>query len=164
MDVTIFEYLLALAETGSLTGAAKKFFISPSALSQRLSREEQELNCILFQRKGGRFIPTKEGEIYLKYAREALQVRDDTYLQLKRLVSGRPSLIIASSHPLFQEAAGRILPKLRPFSRNPGLICFPQIPRPCASICSMTWRIWDSYVLCPPATACWTRSGWAPTS
>ena len=130
MDVTIFEYLLALAETGSLTGAAKKFFISPSALSQRLSREEQELNCILFQRKGGRFIPTKEGEIYLKYAREALQVRDDTYLQLKRLVSGRPSLRIASSHQL----------------------------------CSMTWRIWDSYVLCPPATACWTRSCWAPTS
>lgn len=113
MDVTIFEYLLALAETGSLTGAAKKFFISPSALSQRLSREEQELNCILFQRKGGRFIPTKEGEIYLKYAREALHVRDDTYLHLKRLVSGRPSLRIASSHQLFQEAAGRILPKLQ---------------------------------------------------
>ena len=89
MDVTIFEYLLALAETGSLTGAAKKFFISPSALSQRLSREEQELNCILFSaERGAAFIPTKEGEIYLKYAREALQVRDDTYLQLKRLVSG----------------------------------------------------------------------------
>ena len=38
MDVTVMEYLLALAREGSLTKAAEPFFISPSALSQRLAR------------------------------------------------------------------------------------------------------------------------------
>ena len=38
MDVTIFEYLLALAETGSLTGAAKKF-LSPPPPSASVSPE-----------------------------------------------------------------------------------------------------------------------------
>lgn len=113
MDVTLLEYLTALAETGSLTKAARQFFISPSALSQRLSREEQELGCALFVRRGGRFIPTEAGEIFLRYAREALQVRDDTYRRLDLLTSRRASLRIVSSHQLFSGAAKQILPRLQ---------------------------------------------------
>mgnify|MGYP005797595851 FL=1 len=94
MDITILEYLIALEETGSLTRAAEKFFISPSALSQRLSREEQETGCTLFRRKDGQFIPTESGKIYLRYAREALRIREETYRRIRRL-SSRPAALTA---------------------------------------------------------------------
>ena len=40
MNTTRFEYLLALERTGTMTGVAKAYFISPSAVSQCLKNEE----------------------------------------------------------------------------------------------------------------------------
>ncbi|HIZ79496.1 MAG TPA: LysR family transcriptional regulator [Candidatus Lachnoclostridium stercorigallinarum] len=113
MDITILEYLIALEETGSLTRAAEKFFISPSALSQRLSREEQETGCTLFRRKDGQFIPTESGKIYLRYAREALRIREETYRRIRRLSSRPAALRIAASHQLLEETSEAILPLLQ---------------------------------------------------
>lgn len=103
MDVTVMEYLLALAREGSLTKAAEPFFISPSALSQRLAREEKEVSFPLFRRENGRFLPTREGAVYLRYAQEILTVKQETYQQIARLSSRAVSLRIASSPPVFPD-------------------------------------------------------------
>ena len=45
-----FEYMIAIAETGSVTKAAAKLFISQSGLNQQLLKIESELGTTLFYR------------------------------------------------------------------------------------------------------------------
>ena len=45
------EYICALAQEGSFTKAAKKLFISESALSQQISAIENEYNIKIINRK-----------------------------------------------------------------------------------------------------------------
>lgn len=113
MDITVLEYMLELAKEGNLTRAASRFFISPSALSQRLAREEAETGCTLFCRKNGAFRPTPEGEIYLRYAREILDTKKETYQQISKLSSHFFALRIVSSYQFFQAVSEEILPRLR---------------------------------------------------
>ncbi len=113
MDVTVMEYMLKLAEEKNLTRAAEHFYISPSALSQRLAREEEETGCILFERKDGGFVPTRKGEIYLRYAREIVAAKEETYQQIAKLSSHFFALRIVSSYQFFQSVSEEILPELR---------------------------------------------------
>ena len=85
MDVRVPEYVIAVAEEASLAQAAEKLHISPSALSQSLSRLESELGRPLFLRSGGRWTPTEAGRIYLDGAREMLAVKEAAYRDIQRL-------------------------------------------------------------------------------
>ena len=55
MDTRYLEYILTLAETGNMTRAASKLYISQPTLSQFLSKQEQELGTPLFLRIGGTY-------------------------------------------------------------------------------------------------------------
>ena len=54
MNTTRFEYLLALERIGTMTGVAKAYFISPSAVSQCLKNEEAQLGHPLFRSENHR--------------------------------------------------------------------------------------------------------------
>ena len=43
MDKRYLEYILALAETGNMTKAARKLYVSQPTLSQFLSKQESEI-------------------------------------------------------------------------------------------------------------------------
>lgn len=47
MDLRELEYIVALAEERSLTKAANRLFITPSALTQQVLRLEKELHTSL---------------------------------------------------------------------------------------------------------------------
>lgn len=113
MDVTGLEYLLALEEEKGLTRAAEKLSISPSALSQRLAGQERELGFPLFQKGNGGFLPTEQGAVYLKYAREMVRVREETYRQIEKLARRRPTLRIISSYQVFPLLSDLVVPKLK---------------------------------------------------
>ncbi len=85
MDVRIMEYMVAIEEEGSLARAAERIHISQSALSQSLSKLEQELGGPLFVKTGRRQTPTEIGKIYLRGARELLKIKEDTYDRIKKL-------------------------------------------------------------------------------
>ncbi len=53
MDKRYLEYILALAETGNMTRAARSSYVSQPTLSQFLAKQEQEIGAPLFQRSGG---------------------------------------------------------------------------------------------------------------
>lgn len=51
MDTRHMKYILTLAETGNMTRAAEKLYISQPTLSLFLSKYEKELGIELFERK-----------------------------------------------------------------------------------------------------------------
>lgn len=112
MNITRFEYLLALERIGTMTGAAEAFFISPSAVSQCLKTEEAQLGHPLFKRENHRMVPTGAGEIYLKGARKILQIREDTMAKLNVIPQSRHSIRIAVAPMLYERTAAVILPEL----------------------------------------------------
>lgn len=59
------DYVMTIAETGSLLKASEKLFISSSALSKYIQNLEARLNVQLFDRVGKRFVLTYAGERYL---------------------------------------------------------------------------------------------------
>lgn len=79
MDTRQMEYIIKIADEKSITRAAKKLFITQSALSQQLQKLEKELGTPLFVRNKTDLLPTPEGEIYLKNAREILHIKQRTY-------------------------------------------------------------------------------------
>ena len=50
MNFKILEYIVAIAETGNVTKAAERLFISQSGLNQQLIKLETELGTPLFHR------------------------------------------------------------------------------------------------------------------
>ena len=58
-----FEYMIAIAETGSVTKAAAKLFISQSGLNQQLLKIESELGTTLFYRSKKEMKLTQAGRI-----------------------------------------------------------------------------------------------------
>ncbi|MDO5416237.1 MAG: LysR family transcriptional regulator [Lachnospiraceae bacterium] len=87
MDTRYLEYILVLAETGNMTRASKKLYISQPTLSQFLSKQEQEIGAPLFQRTGGIYTLTPVGELYAEYARRVLSLTDILEKDIKRIAT-----------------------------------------------------------------------------
>ena len=76
-------YIVAIADTGNLTQAAKRLYISQPTLSIFLKKLEAELGVSLFLRAGNRMVPTHAGELYIDTARVILSLREELMGQLK---------------------------------------------------------------------------------
>ena len=83
MNLKELEYVVAIADEKSLTKAAERLFITPSALTQQVLRLENELHTPLFIRSRSGWQPTEAGEIYLEAARKILFIRQDAYNRLQ---------------------------------------------------------------------------------
>lgn len=66
-------YFLAVAEHGSFTRAASALYVSQPALSQQIKQLEETLGAILFDRSGRTVRLTDAGEVYARYAQQALR-------------------------------------------------------------------------------------------
>ena len=60
------DYLLKIAETQSISNAAKELYVSQPALSQLIASLEKTYNTKIFEYRGGRLIPTYTGELILE--------------------------------------------------------------------------------------------------
>lgn len=85
MDKRYLEYILALAETGNMTKAARKLYVSQPTLSQFLSKQESEIGMPLFKRANGGYVLTPAGELYAEYARKVLALTDTLEKDIQRL-------------------------------------------------------------------------------
>ena len=79
MDLKQLEYIVRIAEENNITHAAAKLFITQSALNQQLLKLEKELETPLFHRSRSNWRLTEAGEIYVRAAKEMLQIKSDTY-------------------------------------------------------------------------------------
>lgn len=72
MDFKALEYICAISEAQTISQAAKNLFISQPALSQYLSKVEQELGTPLFVRTGSTMTLTSAGAIVVREGRALL--------------------------------------------------------------------------------------------
>lgn len=69
-------YLVAVAEKGSITGAAGELFVSQPGLTKTIHEVEDEVGIRIFERSSKGITVTKQGEEFLAYVRQVLEQVD----------------------------------------------------------------------------------------
>ncbi|MDO4267573.1 MAG: LysR family transcriptional regulator [Eubacteriales bacterium] len=108
MEIRQFTYVDMVAQCGSFTKAAQKLFISQPALSNYISKVEEEMGVKLFDRSASRLVVTYAGEQYLKRAKSILgqladmerEMRDITHHMKGNIKLGFPNERIIYMLPL----------------------------------------------------------------
>jgi DNA-binding transcriptional LysR family regulator len=93
LDLKELEYVVTIADEGSISRAAERLFMAQSSLSQFLARYEAELGARLFSRTGGGVRPTGAGEIFIRSAREMLLRYQQVKAELKEADFARSGVI-----------------------------------------------------------------------
>lgn len=84
-DLRQLRALLAVADEGSFTLAARKLFVTQSAVSHSLRALEEQLGCRLLDRSGKRVSVTTEGGILLKRCKRVVQELEEATRELDGL-------------------------------------------------------------------------------
>jgi LysR family hydrogen peroxide-inducible transcriptional activator len=120
MELTQLRYVLAIAETGNFTRAAKASNVAQPSLSQQVAKLEDELDHKLFHRLGRRAVPTEAGEVFIERARRILfevdnasrEIRDDPQLNRTITIGAIPT-VAPYLLPDLIECCQQQLPNLR---------------------------------------------------
>ena len=100
MELLQLKYFLELAKTEHLTKVAEMMYVSPPAVSNSISRLEEELGVQLFDRNGRRLKLNAYGNDFLQHARTALVALEDGKRKLAdKKAAGNRRLKIAASNP-----------------------------------------------------------------
>lgn len=83
LDNALLKSFIAISETRNFTEAANIVGRSQSALSLQIKNLEEALNCKLFLRSSRRVLLTKEGEIFLGYAKRIIDLQWEAYSKLR---------------------------------------------------------------------------------
>ena len=101
MTLKQLEYVVKVAECGTVSGAAKALFVAQPSLSAAIQELESEMHLTLFHRTNKGVIVTKEGEVFLSYARQILEQTAllESTTRATRCAS-RPFVCLPSTIPL----------------------------------------------------------------
>ncbi len=118
-DLRQLRAFVAVADEGSFTMAAKRIFVTQSAVSHSLRTLEEQLGCKLLDRTGKRVITTAEGDLLLVRCRRLLHELDQVSMDLEGLRRwGQTRIRIGSPHSLCHFLIPSILREFRD--------CFPR--------------------------------------
>ena len=101
MTITQLKYVITVAETGTITEAAKKLYISQPSLTNAIHDLEKEMNVEIFHRTNKGIDISKEGEDFLGYARQVLEqaaILEDKY---KNGSGGKKQFCVSTQHYSF---------------------------------------------------------------
>ena len=108
MELKTLRYFIAVAEELNITHAAQKLNMSQPPLTLQIRRLEEELGVTLFIRGKRRLTLTQEGSLFLRRARELLDLEQKTLSEMQAagsglkgtvylgLVEGRPPYLAAA--------------------------------------------------------------------
>ena len=101
MTLQQLKYAITVAQTGTITEAAEKLYISQPSLTNAIQELEKEMNIEIFTRTNKGIIVSKDGEDFLGYARQVLEqaaVLEDKY---KGGGGGKKKFCISTQHYSF---------------------------------------------------------------
>lgn len=101
MTLQQLRYVTAVAETGTITEAADRLYISQPSLTNAIHELEKEMNIRIFNRTNKGISLSKEGEDFLGYARQVLEqakVLEDKY---KGNGGGKKQFCVSTQHYSF---------------------------------------------------------------
>jgi len=97
LEIRHLRLVTAIAETGSVTRASERLFLTQSALSHQLRDVETRLQTRLFRRVGRRMVPTAAGEDLIESASRVLALVEQAEARVKaRAASGERTLRIST--------------------------------------------------------------------
>ena len=118
-DLRQLRAFVAVVEEGSFTLAARRLFVTQSAVSHSLRTLEEQLNCKLLDRSGKRVVVTVEGELLLKRCKRVIFELDQASRDLDGLRRwGQTRIRIGAPHSLCHFIIPSVLREFRD--------CFPR--------------------------------------
>jgi len=79
LDLNLVRTFVTVADSGSMTVAARLLHMTQGAISQQVKRLEDSLGHRLFVRNARKLELTREGELFLAKARQLLQLNDEVW-------------------------------------------------------------------------------------
>ncbi len=101
MTLMQLRYAITVADTGTITEAASKLYISQPSLTNAIHELEKEMNIVIFNRTNKGITISREGEEFLGYARQVLEqasILEDKY---KSGNGGKKQYCISTQHYSF---------------------------------------------------------------
>src|SRR5580698_9208310 len=128
MELQQLKYFRAVAEQEHVTKAAKKLFVSQSAVSRAVTQLEEELGVALFHRQGRAVILSRQGKTFLEFVTRAQGILEAGMLQLRE-EAGKEIGIVALG---FLHSLGlQMIPRLvREFRKVHPSVQFVLVQRP----------------------------------
>jgi DNA-binding transcriptional LysR family regulator len=118
-DMRQLRALVAVAEEGSFTLAARKLFVTQSAISHSLRSLEDQLGCRLLDRTGKRVTVTAEGDILLRRTKRVILELEEATRELDGLKRwGQTTIRVGAPHSLCHFMIPGVLREFRD--------CFPK--------------------------------------
>lgn len=101
MTLQQLKYVITVAETGTITEAANKLYISQPSLTNAIHELEKEMNIVIFNRTNKGISLSREGDDFLGYARQVLEqaaILEDKY---KGNNGGKKQFCVSTQHYSF---------------------------------------------------------------
>lgn len=95
------KYVITVAETGTITEAANKLYVSQPSLTKAIHELEKEMNIVIFNRTNKGISLSREGDEFLGYARQVLDqaaILEDKY---KGGHGGKKKFCVSTQHYSF---------------------------------------------------------------
>lgn len=92
------ETFLVLAECGSFVETARRLYCSQPTISNHIQQLEEQFQGKLFHRSGKTVQLTKQGEIFLQYAKQITQLVEEAAVKLKQSFDEEILSLYASSY------------------------------------------------------------------
>ena len=101
MTLQQLKYAITVAQTGTITEAAEKLYISQPSLTNAIHELEKEMNIEIFTRTNKGIIISKDGEDFLGYARQVLEQAEVLEDKYKGGGGGKKKFCISTQHYSF---------------------------------------------------------------
>ena len=116
MTLQQLKYIVTVAETGNITSAAQKLFISQPSLTNAVRELEKEMQITIFNRTNKGVSISPEGDVFLGYARQVLEqanLLEEKFLNVKEQ---SPHFSVSCQHYSF--AVNAFVDVIRKFGGN----------------------------------------------
>ena len=101
MTLQQLKYVVTVAETGTITEAAGKLYISQPSLTNAIHELEREMQIVIFNRTNKGISLSKEGDIFLGYARQVLEQAEILEDKYKGEGIGKKQFCVSTQHYSF---------------------------------------------------------------
>ena len=116
MTLQQLKYIVTVAETGNITEAARRLFISQPSLTNAIRELETEMQITIFKRTNKGVTISDEGDMFLSYARQILEQANLLEEKFKNTNKQSPRFSVSCQHYSF--AVNAFVDVIREFDAN----------------------------------------------
>lgn len=116
MTLQQLRYVVTVADTGTISGAAKELFVSQPSLTNAIKELEEEMQITIFNRTNKGIIVSNEGNEFLAYARQVLEQVNLLQEKFLNVTKQSPRFSVSTQHYSF--AVNAFVDVIREFGGN----------------------------------------------